>query len=241
LEEHPAGKSGPGSDGIVEPELGRAACLRRRVGSEVEKERHMKPQTAASLLIVLVILMALICGVMVLSYNGLVKAENSVDEAKAQVETALQRKLDLIPNLVRTVSGYAKHERQTFVEVARARSRVAGSLNQMRLRRSLKTRDAAAFSAAYSALGESLHRLNAVIEAYPDLKARSQFMALQDQLEGTENRIAVSRQRYNSAVRIFNTKCAAFPSNVVAALFAFEERGYFEAHAMASRPLEVEL
>lgn len=149
-------------------------------------------------------------------YNSLVSAEQRVDSSWAQVENALQRRADLIPNLVETVKGFASQERDIFRDVANARSRLIGAQSPEEA--------AAANAGMTSALG----RLLAISERYPDLKSNQNFLSLQDELAGSENRIAVERRRYNEAVRRLNTRIRRFPDNIVADLFGFEARAYFE-------------
>lgn len=153
------------------------------------------------------------------TYNGLVAMDESVKGAWAQVENQLQRRYDLIPNYVETVKGYAAHEREVFVEVTEARSRVAGAGT---IPEKIE---------ANNALSSALSRLLLVVERYPDLKANTNFIRLQDELAGTENRIAVERRRFNEMVREYNTKIRSFPTNVLAGLFGFEKAAFFEVPA----------
>ena len=150
-------------------------------------------------------------------YNGLVTQNEQVKNAWAQVQNVLQRRADLIPNLVETVKGYASHEKEVFETVAEARSKLAGATTP---------REAATANAG---LNSALARLLAIAENYPNLKANENFIRLQDELAGTENRIAVERMRYNDAVRAYNTAIKRFPTNLVASGFRFGEREYFEA------------
>lgn len=160
------------------------------------------------------------------SYNGLVTKEEGLDSAWSNVETQYQRRADLIPNLVNTVKGYAAHESQTLGEVTEARAKAtsinlsAGELTPERL---------AQFQQAQADVRSALGRLIAVAESYPDLKANQNFIELQSQLEGTENRIAVARKDFNDAARKYNVAVRRFPSNLVAALFGFDQKPYFEA------------
>jgi LemA protein len=152
------------------------------------------------------------------AYNRLVQRHEAVDESWAQVENVLQRRYDLIPNLVNTVKGYASHERELLEEVTRLRSQwgAAKDVNQK--------------VQAAQQLEGVLGRLMVVLERYPDLKANQNFLALQDELAGTENRIAVERRRYNQVVRDYNIVVRRFPSNIVAGLTGFEKSdAYFEA------------
>ena len=162
---------------------------------------------------VVVILIAALIGM----YNGLVRANETVDGQWANVENSLQRRADLIPNLVNTVKGYASHEQGIFTEVAEARTKLAGAATP------------AEAANANNALSAGLGRLLAIGEAYPDLKANTNFIQLQDELAGTENRIATARKDYNDSVRSFNQSVKTFPRNILAGIFGFSERDYFEA------------
>jgi LemA protein len=161
-------------------------------------------------------------------YNSFVRQNEQIDAAWAQVENVLQRRSDLIPNLVETVKGYAAHEREVFENVAAARARLAGATSP---------EEAAAASAG---LTSALGRLLAIAEAYPQLQASANFRALQDELAGTENRIATERMRYNDAVRVFNAAIKQFPNNLISGLFNFGPRQYFEAPEEAQRVPKVE-
>lgn len=150
-------------------------------------------------------------------YNGLVTLNEHANNAWAQIQNVLQRRADLIPNLVETVKGYASHEREVFEQVAAARSRLAGAATP------------AAAAQANMELTSALSRLLAIAEAYPDLKASANFTRLQDELAGTENRIANERRVYNDVVRTYNTAIKRFPIMFLAGMFGFKEREYFEA------------
>ncbi|MCZ6779367.1 MAG: LemA family protein [Acidobacteriota bacterium] len=161
-------------------------------------------------------------------YNRMVTQNESIDSSWAQVENVLQRRGDLIPNLVQTVKGFAAQEKEIFTNVAEARGRLAGATSP---------REAAAANAGMtSALG----RLLAIAEAYPNLKSNENFIRLQDELAGSENRIAVERRRYNEAVRAYNTSIKRFPAQFIASTFNFEEREYFEAEEESMKLPEVE-
>ena len=165
------------------------------------------------------------------SYNGLVQLEEKVSSAWAQVESVYQRRLDLIPNLVETVKGYAAHESSTLEAVVQARA----NATRVTLPASAVSDPAqfAKFQESQSALSGALGRLLAVAENYPDLKANQNFLELQAQLEGTENRIAVERMRFNETARLFNTKLRQFPTNILGGLFGFKMKEYFKADAAA--------
>jgi LemA protein len=160
-------------------------------------------------------------------YNKMVTMDEGVKTAWAQVENQLQRRMDLIPNYVETVKGYAKHEREVFIEVTNARSKVAGAVNpEQKIE-------------GNNQLTAALSRLLLVVERYPDLKANQNFIRLQDELAGTENRIAVERMRYNEAVRAYNVYIRRVPNNLVAAIFGFGRAPLFEAPAEAKQPPKV--
>lgn len=171
-------------------------------------------------------------------YNGLVTSREAVDEKWAQVENVYQRRMDLIPNLIATVKGYAAHEKQTLTDVIEARNKAlqttidVGSLNNQA--------KFEAFSKAQDKLSSVLSRLMVVVERYPDLKASQNFLALQSQLEGTENRIAVERKRYNQAVRGYNTMIKRFPTNMIASGFGFDKVNYFKSAPEAATVPKVE-
>lgn len=150
------------------------------------------------------------------TYNSLVAMDESVKGAWAQVENQLQRRYDLIPNYVETVKGYAAHEKEVFVKVTEARSKVAGagSIDEK--------------IQANNQLSSALSRLLVVVERYPELKANTNFIRLQDELAGTENRIAVERRRFNETVKVYNIKIRSFPTNIIAGMFGFEKATFFK-------------
>lgn len=176
----------------------------------------MRKSILITLIVVGVVVVALI-GSAVSSYNGLVDAEITVDEKASTVDTMLTRRADLIPNLVSTVKGYAAHEEEVFTAIADARAKLSGSAS---------TADKLE---ANDELSSAISRLLVVVEQYPDLKASQQFIALQDQLEGAENRISTARVDYNEAVKAFNARIRRFPSNIIAGLFGFEKQEMYEA------------
>ncbi|MCK5185693.1 MAG: LemA family protein [Deltaproteobacteria bacterium] len=162
------------------------------------------------------------------TYNSLVTLDEGVKAAWAQVENQLQRRYDLIPNYVETVKGYAKHEKELFVKVTEARSKVGGATN---IPDKIK---------ANNQLSGALSRLMLVVERYPELKANQNFIRLQDELAGTENRIAVERRRYNETVKILNIKVRSFPTNILAGMFGFEKAAFFEVPEAAKAVPKVE-
>ena len=162
------------------------------------------------------------------TYNKLVTLDEGVKTAWAQVENQFQRRTDLIPNYVETVKGYARHEREVFIEVTNARAKVAGSVTPSQQ------------IEANTELTAALSRLLLVVERYPDLKANQNFIRLQDELAGTENRIAVERMRYNEAVREYNVYIRRFPTLILANLFGFTRAPLFEAPEEATEPPKVQ-
>jgi LemA protein len=159
----------------------------------------------------------------VFTYNGLVRLRNRVEAAWAQIDVQLKRRYDLIPNLVETVKGYAAHERQTLEAVTAARTA------------SMNAQGPAQQAQAENMLTGALKSLFAVAEAYPELKANQNFLQLQEELTGTEGRISYARQFYNDTVQRLNTKIQSFPANVLAGMFGFKEREYFEIEDLATR------
>ena len=162
----------------------------------------------------------------VVSYNGLVTKQEKVSEAWANVETVYQRRADLIPNLVATVKGYATHEEQTLMAVTEARAK-STSLNIDPT--TATPEQMAEWTKRQNEVGSAIGRLIAISESYPDLKANQNFMDLQKQLEGTENRISTERREYNQQVRDFNASIRRFPTNLIASMFGFEKMEMFEA------------
>ncbi len=170
-------------------------------------------------------------------YNEMVAKQESVGGQWAQVETSYQRRADLIPNLVSTVKGYAEFEKSTFVEVTEARSKATSMNINVE---DLTPENMAKFQNAQSQLSGSLSRLMATFERYPDLKANQNFLELQAQLEGTENRISVERRKFNEVTKDYNTYIKQFPRNIYAGWFDFEKKGYFEAEAGSEKAPKVE-
>ncbi len=170
------------------------------------------------------------------SYNGMVDKQELATKAAADVQATYQRRADLIPSLVETVKGYAKHEEQTLKEVVEAR----GKATQMQIDLSSATPEQIKqYQAAQGELGAALGRLIAIQEQYPDLKASEQFKGLQVQLEGTENRINEARQKFNEAVTNYNQTVRRFPGNIMASIFGFDKMEKFEADGSAQKAPEV--
>lgn len=194
----------------------------------------MKKNKGLIITIVVIVLVAL-WGI--LSYNGLVEMDEKVSNQWANVETQYQRRSDLIPNLVNTVKGYAKHESQTLEAVMAARSQAT----QVNIDPSNCTpQQLAAYQKAQGDVTTALGKLLAITENYPDLKANQNFLELQSQLEGTENRINVARKDFNDSAKEYNTSLRRFPRNIIASMFGFEKRNYFEAEAGAEKAPKVE-
>lgn len=164
-------------------------------------------------------------------YNSLVTSEEKVNTAWAQVENQYQRRADLIPNLVNTVKGYASHEQETLTAVMNARAQATSVTVDAA---NLTPETLAAYNQAQGQVGSALSRLLAVAENYPDLKANQNFLELQSQLEGTENRIAVERQRFNEAAQEYNTSIRRFPKNLLASIFGFHIKPYFQSQEGAA-------
>lgn len=178
---------------------------------------------------IVLILIAVFAFFVIGLYNGLVQLRNRCENSWAQVDVQLRRRYDLIPNLVETVKGYAAHEKEVFQKVTEARTQAmgAGTVGDQ--------------GKAENMLSGALKSLFAVAEAYPDLKANQNFMMLQEELAGTESKIAYARQFYNDTVMKFNTKQQVFPSNIIANMFNFQEREYFEIEeAEAKEPVKVQ-
>lgn len=170
------------------------------------------------------------------SYNNMVTKDEAVKSAWAQVQNVYQRRLDLIPNLVNTVKGYANFEKETLTQIVEARAK-ATSVNIKP--DNLSPEELKKFQGAQDGLSQALGRLLSVVENYPDLKANQNFLELQSQLEGTENRIAVERQKYNEVVKDYNSYIRAFPRNILRGMYGFDAKGYFEATAGAEKAPEV--
>jgi LemA protein len=174
-------------------------------------------------LIIIAVALALLIVFAIGIYNALIRLRNQVDNAWSQIDVQLKRRHDLIPNLVETAKGYMKHERETFEAITNARSQAMGA------------KTVAEASKAEGVLGEALSKFMLVVENYPDLKANQNFLSVQEELTGTENRIAFARQSYNDQVLFFNNKIQMFPSNIIAGMFSFGKRDFFEIEIAAER------
>lgn len=178
-------------------------------------------------LIPVLAIVLILAGIFGSTYNKLQVKDEDVNQAWAQVENTMQRRADLIPNLVETVKGYAKHEEEVFTKVTEARSAVKAASTPKE------------YAEANDQMDQAVKSINVVAEAYPELKADSNFANLQAELAGTENRIAVERKRYNEAVADFNKSVKRFPTNLVAKMLGFSQREYFQAAAGAENAPEV--
>ncbi len=174
-------------------------------------------------LIIIVVVLVLLALFIIGAYNSLIRFRNQVDNAWSQIDVQLKRRHDLIPNLVETARGYMQHERGTFEAITEARSKAMGATTVSETAK------------AEGALGEALSKFMLVVENYPDLKANQNFLAVQEELTSTENKISFSRQSYNDQVLFFNNKIQMFPSNIVANMFNFDKRDFFEIEAPAER------
>jgi LemA protein len=179
-------------------------------------------------LIVILVLVVLVAGYVLITYNGLVSLRNRIENAWAQIDVQLKRRYDLIPNLVETVKGYAAHEQETLEKVIQARN--AG----------IDATGVHEQAQAENVLSGALKSLFALSESYPDLKANQSFLQLQEELTGTEGRIAYARQFYNDTVYRYNTKIQSFPANLLANSFRFAEREYFRADDESRGPVDVD-
>jgi LemA protein len=175
--------------------------------------------TPVIIIIAVVVVLVILLMFLIAIYNALVRSRNAVKNSWSQIDVQLKRRHDLIPNLVETVKGYAKHEREVFENVTKARQ-VAIDMS--------KAGDIAKQIQAENALSQTLRSLFAVAEAYPDLKANQNFLALQEELTSTENKISFARQHYNDTVMLYNNKIEMFPSNIVAGMFGFKKGDFFE-------------
>lgn len=197
----------------------------------------MKSRTGLIAVIAIVVLLVLLAGAGISANNKMVTMEENVSTAWSQVENQYQRRLDLIPNLVAAVKGYATHESETLQRVIEARSKATSTTVDAN---NLSPEAMQQFMDAQGELSQALSRLMVTVERYPDLKANQNFLALQSQLEGTENRISTERMRFNEVAREYNTYIRKFPNNLFAGILGFDQKPYFEATQGAERAPEVQ-
>ena len=181
------------------------------------------------IILIIAFVVFLPCIYVMTQFNGLVSLKNHINDAWANIDTELKRRHDLIPNLVSTVKGYAKHEKEVLQRVVELRQQCINNADSHSKKR----------TGAESELGSALERLLITVESYPDLKADRNFLQLQNELANTENRIQAARRFYNGNIRDYRTKCQSFPSNMVAAVFGFESRDYFEAEKDEREVVEI--
>ena len=195
----------------------------------------MKKGCSGLAVLIFVAIVAIVWGISI--YNGLVKEQENVEKAWGNVENVYQRRADLIPNLVETVKGYAKHEQETLEGVIEARANATKVTIEPT---NMTPEDLQKYQAAQGDVTNALSKLIAVAEAYPDLKANQNFLELQSQLEGTENRITVERNKFNEAAQTYNTKRRTFPTNIIAGIFGFGDKPYFQAQEGADKAPKVD-
>lgn len=200
---------------------------------DAERTHTMKRSLPLMVGVIPLGILALLAVALVLVYNGLVSAREQVNAGWAQVENVYQRRLDLVPVLVDAVQTYTEHERDTLTELTEARAGALAAAGALGGVAPASTEQLRAIEASQGKIESALSRLFAVVEAYPDLKASRNFVSLQDQLEGTENRVAMERRNYNEFSRRYNTQLQTFPSNLVAQMMGFESKPYFEAEEAA--------
>jgi LemA protein len=207
-------------------------------GLSEERSTTMNRSLPISLGVVTAGVIAVLGALLALLYNGLVSSREQVNAGWAQVENVYQRRLDLVPLLVDAVQTYTEHERETLAELTQARARAIDARGAVGAEAPETIEQLKAIEASQGAVESALARLFAVVENYPDLKASQNFLTLQDQIEGTENRVAMERRNYNEFSRRHNTRVQTFPSNIVAEMMGFGSKPYFEAEAKALKGLE---
>lgn len=187
-------------------------------------------KTGLIILGVIFLLLIMLFGAFIGTYNNLQLMDENVNAKWAQVENQLKRRNDLIPNLVATVKGYAAHEKEVFTNIADARSKLGGAMSK---------NDMKAIQQSNNELSSALSRLLLIVERYPDLKADKQFINLQDELAGTENRLSVARKDYNESVQALNAKIRTFPTGIIASIIGIKSRDYFEINETEKKAPEV--
>ncbi len=202
------------------------------VGYEWPKQEKKKKRPEALIALSVFLILVLIGGIFLWSYNSIVNRSEQVHSAQAQIESNVQRKADLLPNLVKTVKAYARHEEKVFSEVARLRAEALPSASGAGIAKT---------AALDGRLNGTIARLFAVAENYPDLKASEEFLQLQSQIEGAENRINITRMRYNDAVRAYNASIRRIPGRWIAEMMGWKPAQYFETETSAKKPLKLEM
>lgn len=203
-----------------------------------ERSLTMKKTGSISIIVIFLIVLAVLGTGLLLLYNSLVDAREKVNAGWAQVENVYQRRLDLVPVLIDGVKTYMEHERDTLTELTNARARAIEVGGMLGGKAPQSVEQLKAVEASQGAVESALTRLFAIVENYPDLKASQNFIVLQDQIEGTENRVAIERRNFNEFARIYNTRVQKFPSNLVAELLDFESKPYFQAEDKALQGLK---
>lgn len=207
-------------------------------GLDKERRSTMRNARTFSATVFVIVIAAVVGVAILLIYNGLINAREKVNAGWAQVENQYQRRLDLVPVLIDGVQTYMEHERDTLTALTEARANALGASNALAGSAPATEDQLRAVEASQGAVQSALARLFAVVENYPDLKASQNFITLQDQIEGTENRIAIERRNYNEWSRLYNTRTMKFPSNVIANAIGFESKPYFQAENAALKGLE---
>lgn len=207
--------------------------IAKNVRQEMLRQEQARKKFVRNSVIAAIVMIVLVAGTLMFQYNRMVSLNEEVQTKWGQVENVYQRRLDLIPNLVNTVKAYAEHEKELIQMLTDARAKAGGVLNLSA--DSLDSQALQQFQAAQSQLSSALQRMMVLVEDNPNIKADQNFLALQAQLEGSENRIAVERKRFNEAVQAYNSYIKRFPRNITAGLFGFDQKTYFQAEAGAEK------
>lgn len=207
--------------------------IAKTVRQEVLQKEQARKKLVRNFIIADIVIIVLVVGMLMLQYNHMVSLNEEVQTKWGQVENVYQRRLDLVPNLVNTVKAYAEHEKELIQMLTDARAQAGGVLDLSA--DSLDMQALQQFQAAQNQLSSALQRMMVLVEDNPNIKADQNFLALQAQLEGSENRISVERKRFNEAVQAYNSYIKRFPRNITAGLFGFEQKAYFQAEAGAEK------
>ncbi len=211
--------------------------IERTVRQEVLQQEQSRKKFLRNSIIAGIVVLVLVVGMLVSQYNHIVSLNEDVQTKWGQVENVYQRRLDLVPNLVNTVKAYAEHEKELIQMLTDARTKAGGVLNLSA--ESLDAQTLQQFQAAQSELSSALQRIMVLVEDNPSIKTDQNFLALQAQLEGSENRITVERKRFNEAVQTYNSYVKRFPQNIAAGIFGFDQKAYFQAEAGAENAPKV--